>query len=172
LTEHILSQDNIVVGKESFKSVQLQLENKVVELYKVLLLYQMKSVCSFYRHQGWVFLRGLANIDDWDTDLKSVTDAETTLQNDLSQFNSQHTKSLLRELVEKAEERKALLGDIHQALQSSIAVQKETHQAVRDGITLRQEIYRDENDTQCLQDLRLTDPRYDKRRIIETKGGL
>ncbi|KAK0650005.1 WD40-repeat-containing domain protein [Cercophora newfieldiana] len=172
LAEHILSQDNIVVGKESFKSVQLQLESRIVELYKALLLYQMKSVCSFYRHQPWIVLRGLANVDDWDAYLKSVTDTEATLQADLSQFNSQYTKSLLGKLVEKAEERKALLGDIHQALQSSIAVQKETHQAVRDGNTLRKEIHRDEKDTKCLQDLRLTDPRHDKTRIIETKGGL
>ncbi|KAK4109346.1 hypothetical protein N656DRAFT_716293, partial [Canariomyces notabilis] len=172
LTEHILSQNNIVVGKESFKSVQLQLENRIVELYKALLLYQMKSVCSFYRHKTWIVLRGLAKVDDWDAYLKSVTDTEATLQTDLNQFNSQHTKSLLGKLVEKAEERKALLGDIHQALQSSIAVQEKTHKAVQDGNTLRKEIHRDEKDTQCLQDLRLTDPRDDKKRIQNTKGGL
>ncbi|KAK3353868.1 WD40-repeat-containing domain protein [Lasiosphaeria hispida] len=172
LTEHVLMQDNIVVGKGSFKSVQLLLENRVVELYKVLLLYQMKSVCSFYRHQGWVFLRGLVNIDDWDTNLKSVTDAEATLQNDLSQFNNQHTKSLLGKLIEKAEKRQAVLGDIHQALQGGIAVQKEIHQTLQDGIVAQKAIHRDEKDTQCLQDLRLTDPRHDKTRIIETKGGL
>ena len=172
LTEHILSQDNIVVGKESFKSVQLQLENRIIELYKALLLYQMKSVCSFYRHQTWIVLRGLANVDDWDTDLKSVIDTETTLQTDLSQFNSQHTKSLLGAFVEKAEERKALLRDICEALQSSITMQKETYQAVRDSNTLRKEIHKDDKDTQCLQDLRQTDPRDDKKRIEDTKGGL
>ncbi|KAK3364118.1 hypothetical protein B0T25DRAFT_620386 [Lasiosphaeria hispida] len=172
LTEHILSQNNIVVGKDSFKSVQLRLENRVIELYKALLLYQIKSVCSFYRHQGWVFLRGLANIDDWDADLKIVTYVEATLQNDLSQFNSQHTKSLLGQLAEEAKKRKALLGDIHQALQSSIAVQKEINQALQDGIVAQKVIHRDEKDTQCLQDLRLTDPRHDRTRIIETKGGL
>ncbi|KAK4112497.1 NACHT-domain-containing protein [Canariomyces notabilis] len=172
LSEHILSQSNIVVGKESFKSVQLQLENRIVELYKALLLYQMKSVCSFYRHQTWIVLRGLVNVDEWDAYLKSVTDTEASLQADLNQFNSQHTKSLLGKLVEKAEERKALLGDIHQALQSSIAVQEKTHKAVQDGNTLRKEIHRDEKDTQCLRDLRLTDPRDDKKRIQNTKGGL
>ena len=30
----------------------------------------------------------------------------------------------------------------------------------------------DERDRQCLKDLRSTDPRDDKRRIEETKGGL
>ena len=73
----------------------------------------MRSVCSFYRYRGWGFLRGLANIDDWDTDLEIVTDVEATLQNDLSQFNSQRTTSLLGKLVEEAERRKVLLGDIY-----------------------------------------------------------
>ncbi|KAK3349202.1 hypothetical protein B0T25DRAFT_591653 [Lasiosphaeria hispida] len=49
---------------------------------------------------------------------------------------------------------------------------QETHQPVRDSNTLRKEIYRDEKNTQCLQNLLLTDPRHDKRRIIETKGCL
>ncbi|KAM7208838.1 hypothetical protein V8F06_014919, partial [Rhypophila decipiens] len=88
LSKHILSKDNIVVGKESFKSVQLKLEDRL------------------------------------------------------------HTKSLLGKLVEEAEKRKALLGDIYQ----------ETNQAVQDGNTLRKEIHKDDKDTQCLQDLHLTDP--------------
>jgi hypothetical protein len=147
LTEHILRPDNIIVGKESFQSVQNLLESKVVALYEALLLYQIKSACSFYRNQGLVFLRGLANLDDWDADLKSVTDAEAALQKDLDQFNNQHAKALLGRLVEKAEKREALLGDIRQAL-------------------------RDEKDTKCLRDLRPTDPRHDKTRIEDTKGGL
>jgi hypothetical protein len=158
LTEHILKPDNVMVGKESFQSVHNLLESKVVALYEALLLYQIKSACSFYRNQGLVFLRGLANLDDWDADLKSVTDAEAALRKDVDQFNNQHAKALLGRLVEKAEEREALLGDIRQALRDSTALQKE--------------IRRDEKDTKCLQDLRPTDPRHDKIRIENTKGGL
>jgi hypothetical protein len=116
LTEHILKPDNIMVRKDSFQSVQSLLESKVVALYEALLLYQIKSACSFCRNQGLVFLRGLTNVDDWDADLKSVTDAEATLQKDLDQFSNQHAKALLGRLVEKAEEREALLRDIRQAL--------------------------------------------------------
>lgn len=79
LTEHLLNKDNIVVGSESFETILQQLERTVVVLYKALLLYQMKSVCSYYRNQGLVFLRSLVNLDDWDGDLKSVTDAEAAL---------------------------------------------------------------------------------------------
>jgi hypothetical protein len=89
LTEHLLHKDNIIVGNKSFETILQQLEKRVVALYKALLLYQIRSVCSYYRNQGLVFLRSLANLDDWDSDLKSVTDAEITLQKDSDQYNSQ-----------------------------------------------------------------------------------
>ena len=157
LTEHLLKPDN-VVGKESFQSILQQLETKVVALYKALLLYQMKSACSFYRPQALVFVRGLANVDDWDAALKSVTDAEETLLKDWDHCNKEQAQSFRRQHVEIAEKMKTLLGDIHHAVQENTAVQ--------------QEIYRDEKDTQCLKDLHLTDPRHDKTRIEQTKGGL
>ncbi|KAM7209924.1 hypothetical protein V8F06_014694, partial [Rhypophila decipiens] len=47
-----------------------------------------------------------------------------------------------------------------------------THQAIQDGNTLQKKIYKNKKDTQCLQDLHLTDPHEDKKRIEDTKGGL
>lgn len=158
LTEHLLKPDNLMIGKESFQSVQRQLEARVVALYKVLLLYQMKSACSFYQHQVWVFVRGLANLDNWDADLKSVTDTEGTLLKDWDQFNKEQAQSLRRQHVEIAEKMETLLGDIHYGVQENTAMLKEIH--------------RDEEDTQCLKDLRPTDPRHDKTRIEQTNGGL
>jgi hypothetical protein len=84
LTEHLLNKDNVTAGKD-FQAVLRQLENGIVELYKALLQYQMKSVCSYYRNQGLVFLRGMFNLDDWDSDLKLVTDVEAAVQNDAAQ---------------------------------------------------------------------------------------
>jgi hypothetical protein len=82
LTEYVLNEDNIVVGSKSFETILQQLEKAVVVLYKALLLYQIKSVCSYYRNQGLAFLRSLVNLDTWDSNLKSVTDAEVALQKD------------------------------------------------------------------------------------------
>ena len=82
MTEHLLNEDSIEIGHESYNAVLRQLEEKIVALYKALLLYQMKSVCSYYKHQVLVFLRGLANLDKWDADLTTVTDAEKNLLND------------------------------------------------------------------------------------------
>ncbi len=158
LTEHLLNKDNVVIGNESFESILQRLEKTVVTLYKALLLYQMKSVCSYYQSQGLVFLRGLANLNDWDGDLKSVTDAEIALQKDSDQYNKQHAKRLLGDLVNSARKRQSLLGDIHQGLQDIIAQQKDMH--------------KDEKDNQCLEALRASNPGDDKIRIEQTKGGL
>ncbi len=58
LIEHLLGTDNTIMDG-SFESVLQRLEGKVIELYKAILLYQMKSVCSYYKCQGLVFLQGL-----------------------------------------------------------------------------------------------------------------
>ncbi|KAK3934043.1 hypothetical protein QBC46DRAFT_429380 [Diplogelasinospora grovesii] len=56
LTEHLLDKNNITASN-NFQAILHQLEGRVVELYKALLMYQMKSVCSYYRNQqrvvGW-----------------------------------------------------------------------------------------------------------------------
>ncbi|KAH9205280.1 hypothetical protein DL95DRAFT_491829 [Leptodontidium sp. 2 PMI_412] len=64
LTEHP-DKSSIEIGDESFESILRQLEEEAIALYKALLQYQMKSVCSYYyRNPTLVFLRGLANLDD------------------------------------------------------------------------------------------------------------
>ncbi|KAH8800337.1 hypothetical protein F5884DRAFT_891236 [Xylogone sp. PMI_703] len=158
LTDHLLTEDCIIIGNESFESIIVQLEKGIVALYKALLLYQMKSICSYYRNQGLVFLRGLVNMDDWDSDLKSVTDAETAVQKDSDQYNTLQAKSLLGKLVKDGEERQSLLGDVRQALWDYIALQKDMHIADRDA--------------ECLQDLRVIDPQDDMLKIENNKDEL
>jgi hypothetical protein len=118
---------------DKLSGVRRELENQIVDLYKVLLTYQIKSVCSYYRHRGLVFLRDIVKLDDWDGDLKAVMDAENRFRQYSKAYTTQQTNSHLEQLV--------------------------TNQ-------------RSEKDQQCLKDLRATDPRHDKTRIEQTKGGL
>jgi hypothetical protein len=52
LTEHLLNPKNIINGNESFEAVLEQLEQAVITLYKALLLYQMKSACTYYQNDS------------------------------------------------------------------------------------------------------------------------
>jgi hypothetical protein len=84
LCHHLLNNEPIqsTREKDTPQIIQLQLEKKVVDLYKAIFLYQMKSVCIYYKNQGLVFLQGLSNWNDWDGLLKNVTEAQQVLEKD------------------------------------------------------------------------------------------
>ncbi|KAK4075235.1 hypothetical protein Purlil1_12725 [Purpureocillium lilacinum] len=154
LTVHLLD-DSVKIGDETHMAVLRQLEENVLALYKALLLYQMKSVCCYYRHQGYVFLRALANLDDWDADLNAVNDAEETLRADWEQYNKLRGKNTLSQVLNRAQEMQRLLGDIQQTLQDFVVQQK----AIR----------RDDVEAACRRDLCVVDPQHDMERIRSNK---
>ena len=158
LTVHLLEDDSVKIGDETHTAVLRQLEENVLALYKALLLYQMKSVCCYYRHQGYVFLRALANLDDWDADLKTVNDAEETVRADWEQYNKIRGKNTLSQVLNRAQEMQRLLGDIQQTLQDFVVQQK----AIR----------RDDVEAACRRDLCVVDPQHDMERIQHNKDDL
>ncbi|KAK4070754.1 hypothetical protein Trihar35433_5221 [Trichoderma harzianum] len=124
----------------SFRGVQNELQKAFVSFYKKLLQFQMKSICNYYRNRGFVFLRDLIELDNWDSSLKSIQTDDTSLRNKIGAFLNLESGSHLRAI---AHHTKA----------------QETYQ-------------RTQEDQQCLRDLRITDPRADRTRIENTKGGL
>ena len=157
LTVHLL-EDSDKIGDETHTAVLRQLEENVLALYKALLLYQMKSVCGYYRHQGYVFLRALANLDDWDADMKTVNDAEETVRADWEQYNKIRGNNTLSQVLNRAQEMQRLLGDIQQTLQDFVVRQK----AIR----------RDDVEAACRRDLCVVDPQHDMERIQSNKDDL
>jgi hypothetical protein len=131
-----------------------QLGQRVIDLCKTLLAYQMKSVCSYFRKRFPQFLRSLVQWDSWDGDLQAVRDAENAVQKDSKMYNSQQIRSHLEQLVTLKDQEMELMRDVRRTLQQQLLAQLE------------------EKDQQCLRDLHLTDPRRDKERISATKGGL
>ncbi|KAH0526830.1 hypothetical protein TsFJ059_010108 [Trichoderma semiorbis] len=124
----------------SFIGVQNELQKAFISFYKKLLQFQMKSICNYYRNRGFVFLRDLVELDNWDSSLKSIQTDDTSLRNKIGAFLNLESESHLRAI---AHHTKA----------------QETYQ-------------RTQEDQQCLRDLRITDPRADRTRIENTKGGL
>lgn len=112
------------------------LEAQLIDLYKMLLLYQIKSVCSYYTNRGLVFLRDIAKLDDWDGDIKAVERAEAIFYKDSDVHRKEKMNANLEQLAKYVEKKMT------------------------------------KEDLQCFKDLGITDPRYDKKRIENTKGGL
>lgn len=158
LAEHLLSKEHITIGYESFTTIVKTLEEAIITLYKVLILYQMTSVCSYYRNQGLVFLRGLVNLDDWDGGFESVKNAEAAVENMSVQYYREYEKSSLHQLVNSGQEIETRLGDIHLDLRKFISQQKEARM--------------DDKLTVCLRDLRVIDPQDDMNTIERKKDVL
>jgi N-terminal domain of NWD NACHT-NTPase/NACHT domain len=146
LTEHLLDSNKIIVGDKSFEEVLARLEETVITLYEELLRYQIKSVC-YYRSRSLAILRGLVYWDDWDGDLKCVTDAETAVESMSVQYHREYKKSFLCQLVESDKEKKTLLDTIHKDL--------------RDFMTQQKKERMDDQDAECLRDLFVIDPQDD-----------
>ncbi|RYP43265.1 hypothetical protein DL768_010007 [Monosporascus sp. mg162] len=154
-------------NRDDWKSAGLrgELEKHVIDLYKTLLLYQMKSVYSYYRSRNVVFWRDVIKLDDWDGSLTTIKSAENIIRQDAFAYNIESIKGHFEKLVEAAKFQQKLFPDIHQSIQDQTAAQWEMRQEKKNE---KQE----EKNKECLADLRVTDPRGDKKRIEDTKGGL
>ncbi|RYP43376.1 hypothetical protein DL768_009953 [Monosporascus sp. mg162] len=136
----LLLKENIVDDRP-FAGIRVELEERIVSLYRELLLYLIKSVVSYSRKRIVTILRDTIKLDDWDGSIKSVEDAENAIRQDSDACNTQQIRSYLEKLV-----------DIAKSQEKGLLQNKE--------------------DNKCLQHLHLTDPRDDKARIEQTKGGL
>ncbi|XP_014557368.1 hypothetical protein COCVIDRAFT_25929 [Bipolaris victoriae FI3] len=135
-----------------------ELEKVVIQLYAKLLLYQMKSVCYYHRRRLSVFARDLIKLDNWDGELSDIQAAEAAVQANSAQYNTLSIRTRLGAIAETAKSQNVKLDSIGSAIREQTKQQERMHETSADN--------------KCLADLRLTDPRDDKKRIEETKGGL
>ncbi|KAH7247364.1 uncharacterized protein BKA55DRAFT_739393 [Fusarium redolens] len=145
-------------AEQSSAGLRVKLEKHVVRLYEKLLSYQIKSVCLYHRNWAAVVLRDVVRLDDSAGQLDEIQDAEAAVRTDSDQYNTEQSKIYLRKLTDAASALKMNLQDIHAAIEDQTRQQEKRHQ--------------DDKYEKCMQDLHVTDPREDKKRIQDTKGGL
>ncbi|KKP00577.1 hypothetical protein THAR02_07302 [Trichoderma harzianum] len=139
------------ISKSAPNSLRLQMEKHIIDLYQKLLLYQMKSVCRYYRRHGPVIWRDVIKADNWTGQLDDIRIAEATVQEDSGIFNALEIQRRLGELDSASQVLRGEMQDIRPAIEKHILSKEEER---------------------CLKDLRVTDPRDDKSRIEDTNGGL
>ena len=131
----------------SYAELRSGLEEQLVQLYKKLLAYQMKSVCSYYQNRGLVFLKDLVQLHSWSGQLTGINNIATTFNECITQYNMQQSLDFKQQNSKTLEE----INKNIQALPSRQGGEKD-------------------KDDGCLRDLRITDPEDDMERIQTNKG--
>ncbi|KAF5579465.1 heterokaryon incompatibility protein het-E-1 [Fusarium pseudocircinatum] len=152
LAELVL-QDNSSVPSAALRN---NLESQIIEFYKTLLLFQMRSACLYYRNWAVVILRDAIKLDDWFGELNSIKDAESLIRKDIEQYGNEDIRLKLR-TTEMTVVRQA------DSLESICMI-------LREEARLKQKNEQDVKDKDCLAALLVTDPRMDKKRIQSQKG--
>ncbi|PHH49211.1 Vegetative incompatibility protein HET-E-1 [Ceratocystis fimbriata CBS 114723] len=135
-----------------------KLEGDVIHLFQKLILYQMRSVCVYHRSEAATIFRDTFRVDDWAGQLEVIKEAEEVVRYDVEQYSSQESKMQLQKLNDTADTLQRSLQSIHAVVQNQAQQQEERHEI--------------EKNKECLSDLRVIDPRMDKKNIEEKKGGL
>ncbi|KAF4475367.1 Vegetative incompatibility protein HET-E-1 [Colletotrichum fructicola Nara gc5] len=148
-----------------FEGLRSQLQKHIVHLYQMLLLYQMKSICLYHRSRVNVFLRDVIKLDDWAGKLDDIKVVEADVRRYSKQYTSEKTLQSLESIEDAASSQlKELQLHLKKLQNIEVAIQHHTKR--------QEEMQQSEEFKKCLADLRVTDPRDDKKRIQETKGGL
>lgn len=145
--------DESTLDGAALSGMKSELEKRLVELYKALLLYQMKSVCSYHRNRGYDFLRDLIKLDNWAVSVQNIQKAEDSLRQDAEIYGSQQSRSRLELIANHAKTQESEIKSIAKALEEQ----------------LRRQISAE--DQTCLRELWSHDPYAEKKRIEDTKGG-
>lgn len=84
--------------------IQQELQAKLLDLYKKLLSFELKSICSYYRHRALIFLGDLIKLDDWEGNLRAVRDAEAFFNEHVRVFQSVDLGQDVKQLVAHAKD--------------------------------------------------------------------
>ncbi|KPA35236.1 hypothetical protein FLAG1_12087, partial [Fusarium langsethiae] len=115
--------------EQSSAELRRQLETHVVQLYKKLLSYQVKSVCLYHRNWVAVVLRDGLRLDDWAGRLDDIKKAEAAVKEDMGQYNTEQIKEHLRILNNTAESAEKTISQMLFRIEE---IAKEQLQAQRD----------------------------------------
>ncbi|KAK4660754.1 hypothetical protein QC762_0022210 [Podospora pseudocomata] len=165
---YFAAMESLLLPQDTKPDLKDDLTERLVDLYKLIIDFQVQSVIRFYRTQTKNFFRGAINYDGWDQKLQYIKDTDVALVSRFETTMSASRLQVLRDLAGRAEESRIALNSLLAKVQEHIEVSRQqlgVLQKISQHIT-------DPQDHACLQGLRITDPHDDKSRIEQAKGGL
>ncbi|EPE03477.1 nacht and wd40 domain protein [Ophiostoma piceae UAMH 11346] len=136
LTDILLDTGSIESGR-AFSQAVGSLRERIVCLYHELLLFLMKSVCSYYKNQGLVYLKSMFVPNDWKESLDKIEQVESLLRTSFDQYSGLHQRKALQECSDRAEESVKRLGNINETIQNYVDEQSRMRRSEADRSLLR-----------------------------------
>jgi hypothetical protein len=95
-----------VAATEDIRLCRL-VEEKLIDLYKKVITYQMRSVGCYYKNQLGQTVLDVFKINHWEGALKDIEDAEDKLRQDASEYDRKMKRAHLSEIEKSAKELQA-----------------------------------------------------------------
>lgn len=123
LADCVFSDENNSSRPGSTLGMFKNLRVTVVNIYKDLLAFLMKSICSYYHHEGLALLKKAFRPEDWSDALQKIRNKENKVDSRLDQCVKQEHLTALRNIATRAGQATDLLGDVHKSIKAFIAEQ-------------------------------------------------
>ena len=165
---YYVAMESLLLPKDMKSDLQDYLSERVVDLYKLIIDFQVQTVLRFYRSRTKNFLREAIKYDGWEKKLQDIKEGDAALFSKFDRVMSGSSLQELKDLAQKAEASR-------RALEGLLIKTQELVDVSRDHLSFTQKINQRMSDAEnraCLRDLQITNPCDDKDRIEQDKGGL
>ena len=107
---YYIAIESLLLPENMKTHLKIDLEERLVDLYKLIIDFQVQTIIRFYRSRTKNFFKGTINYDSWNKTLQSIKECEaaivqkfeTTISN-TSLDISRNTLQVLKKLAQKAE---------------------------------------------------------------------
>jgi DNA replication protein DnaC len=172
---YYVAMESLLLPEHMKSDLRADLTERLMDLYKLIIDFQVQTVLRFYRSRTKNFFIGTINYDSWDKKLQDIKDGDKELVLKFEIAMSATSLDVLKNLVEEAEASRSILSSLLKKQQELMKVNLDQLGVAQDHLSFAQKMDRRMSNAEnraCLQDLQATDPRDDKTRIERDKGGL
>ncbi|KAJ5256671.1 hypothetical protein N7478_012775 [Penicillium angulare] len=150
--------ESLLLPEDMRPDLRTDLTTRIIDLYKLIIEFQVRSVLRFYRNSTKNYFRSVIDYDGWNDQLVHLKEKEASLA---QQFDTVLSSTSLEQLKRLAKEAETWRQAVNADLQELVSISRRAEQRSSD-VDFRQ----------WLNILQITDPSLDKTRIEGDKGGL
>ncbi|KAJ4997350.1 hypothetical protein K4K48_007039 [Colletotrichum sp. SAR 10_66] len=141
------------LSEKSSSSLLAALEQKMITLFEALLAFLMRSVCSYFKNRIGQTLRDALKLNQWEQALEDIKELDAECRHDAEYEGLAAIRSDLGKLLEFAKDK-----EFQVLKEMNFSLEKLVSERIM------------ERESQCMQALRLGDPKQQKLIIENSKG--